>query len=73
MENKEELKQYYADLRKGIGLEKETEKLLTNEERELWEKYIKEMRALKNKIEGISQRYIDDDKIEIRILSNERK
>ncbi len=72
MENKEELKQYYADLRKGIGLEKEAEKLLTNEERELWEKYIKEMRALKNKIEGISQRYIDDDKIEIRILSNER-
>lgn len=73
MENKEELKQYYADLRKGIGLEKEAEKLLTNEERELWEKYIKEMRTLKNKIEGISQRYIDDDKIEIRILSNERK
>ncbi|MDD2435697.1 MAG: hypothetical protein PHO63_05565 [Bacilli bacterium] len=73
MENKEELKQYYADLRKGIGLEKEDEKILTSEERELWEKYVKEMRTLKNKIEGISQRYIDDDKIEIRILSNERK
>ena len=26
MENKEELKQYYADFRKGIGLEKEDEK-----------------------------------------------
>lgn len=73
MELNNELKQYYQELRKGIKSDETTEtNEMTEEQRLLWEKHLQEMRKLKESIEGIPEMYKSSDKIEIRVMPNEK-
>ena len=68
----EELKQYYKALRKSIETDETETNEMTEEQREIWEKHLQEMRKFKEEIEHLPESYKRNDKIEIRVLPNEK-